>query len=445
MAFRALVINPWVTDFKLYDEWMHPVGLYFLMALLARHGADVHYVNCLERLPGQAAVRNGTGRYSCRPFPKPQLYKKILRRYKLYGVGEDDLIHRLNSAPRPDIVFMGSSMTYWLPGLQETARLVRNAFPAAPLVIGGAAARLIPEAVRQACPGAYVYEGSLFDPHAIRTSEIPWLQSLSALTANASLLPAFQLLTHANHGPALASLGCPYRCSYCASGLLHPRYVRRPADDVVRELAFLHRRFGVVNFAWYDDALLHENGAHFLALARGMRRAGLDSLSFHSPNGLNVRWITPAVLDAMKQTGFRTLRFGYESGARIFHRDIGGKTSRGELARKVSLALAAGFAGADMGVYIMSGLPGQTPMQVEEEIEFVASLCVQVKPVFLSPVPRTPLFQRYAEAHPVLGTSPLSQNDSFFITQLPNWDAASVQRIMDLAKSKNAMVRSPAP
>jgi hypothetical protein len=27
----ALVINPHAADFKLYDEWMHPLGLYLLI------------------------------------------------------------------------------------------------------------------------------------------------------------------------------------------------------------------------------------------------------------------------------------------------------------------------------------------------------------------------------------------------------------------------------
>ena len=144
-----------------------------------------------------------------------------------------------------------------------------------------------------------------------------------------------------------------------------------------------------------------------------MERTGL-SASFHAPNGLHVRWVTPQVLDAMKLAGFRTLRFGYESGSAAFYRDTRGKTNRNELARKVSLARQAGFAGADIGVYVMAGLPGQTFADVADEIEFVASLSVKAKPVFVSPVPKTPLFEQYAAAYPILLQTPLSQNDTFF-------------------------------
>ena len=45
---KILVINPYVTDFKLYDEWMHPLGLYFLMDILRKNGHSISYFNCLQ-------------------------------------------------------------------------------------------------------------------------------------------------------------------------------------------------------------------------------------------------------------------------------------------------------------------------------------------------------------------------------------------------------------
>jgi hypothetical protein len=437
MSFRALVINPWVVDFKLYDEWMHPVGLYFLVALLRRGGADVRYVNCLDRPENAAARPNGTGSFPARAFPKPALYKNVKRRYKLYGIPEDELASLLVSFPAPDAVFVGSSMTYWLPGLAETFRLVKSVHPRALVIVGGTSAQLIPAAVQNACPGAHLFRGTLFDQPAIRTSGIPFLSSLPTLTPADSLVPAFELLAHPRHGPALASLGCPYSCSYCASPILHRGYGSRPPTVVSEELAFLQERFGVENFAWYDDALLYDCGRHFLDLSRAMKQGGLP-VSFHAPNGLHVRWITPEVLDAMKHAGFRTLRFGYESGAAAFRRDTGGKASEHDLTAAVRLARRSGFTGHDIGVYLMAGLPGQTPADIAAEIEFVVSLSVKAKPVLLSPVPGTPLFERYAATYPILRETPLSHNDTFFITQLPGWDAESVQQVMDLAKAKNA-------
>ncbi len=437
MPFRALVINPWVTDFKLYDEWMHPIGLYFLIAMLRQNGAAVRYINCLGRQQGCAAKPHGTGAFESRPFPKPPLYRELKRVYKLYGIAEETLLQRLLSLPAPDAVFVGSSMTYWLPGLQETVRVLGRVFPGTPVVAGGTSAMLMPLAVKAALPGAHVFAGSMFDQAAIRNSAIPHFASLRALAPEGSLLPALELLTHAFHGPALASLGCPLRCSYCASGFLHPGYARRPIDVVVKELASLQDRFGVTNFAWYDDALLYNQGEHFLSLAAALASAGVRA-TFHAPNGLHVRWLTRRVLDTMRNSGFATVRFGYETGHAEFSSDTGAKVTRKELAQKTALAREAGFAGTSIGVYVMAGLAGQTPQQVAEELQFVASLSVKAKPVFVSPVPATPLFERYVRTFPQLERTPLFHNDSFFITQLPGWDSNAVQSIMDLAKACNA-------
>ena len=71
-----------------------------------------------------------------------------------------------------------------------------------------------------------------------------------------------------------------------------------------------------------------------------------------------------------------------------------------------------------------------------EDIEFIASLGVKAKPVFLSPVPQTPLFNFYSKTHPEITTNPRLHNDIFFITQIKNWGETAVSdirnRVMEL-------------
>ena len=139
----------------------------------------------------------------------------------------------------------------------------------------------------------------------------------------------------------------------------------------------------------------------------------------------------------MRACGFKTLRFGYESGSRAFSRDTNGKVCKEELEKKTGLALNTGFCEKDIGVYVMAGLSGQSPQDVADEIKFVASLSVKAKPVFFSPVPKTPLFEKYSRQFPQLLETPLFHNDTFFITRLPGWDGQAVQEIIDLAKWYN--------
>ena len=437
MSRSVVVINPWVADFKLYDEWMHPVGLYFLMSLLKRNGFEVHFFNCLERLPLGKEKRFATGDFEHREIPKPDLYRSIRRRYKIYGRSPRDFSSFLSSLGPPDAVFFGSGMTYWLPGLVETVRFVKNYFPRAPAVIGGVSAQLIPDHIKAALPGALVFQGSLFDESSLSASGIPVVSGLRHVEGEQTLLDAYQCLAGVRHGPVLSSLGCPMSCSYCASAALQKSFAVRKTEAVASEIEYLHHRFNVQHFAFVDDALLHFPEQNVIPLMKTLLGRGIK-VHFHTPNGLQVSRLSPEICGLMKKAGFCTLRFGYESGDVRHVRHTGAKALRKELALKIRMVKESGFPGRDIGVYVMAGFPGQSPADVAGEIEFVASLSVNAKPVFLSPVPRTKLFADYTEAYPELVKDPLWHNDSFFICRLPGWDAQAVQQIIDAAKKYNA-------
>ncbi|HON10739.1 MAG TPA: hypothetical protein PLE24_07715, partial [Chitinispirillaceae bacterium] len=71
---RVLVINPCVADFKLYDEWMHPAGLYLLLDILSRNNIETYYFDCLA--DGiRRAKRFGTGEFKSIETEKPDLYR----------------------------------------------------------------------------------------------------------------------------------------------------------------------------------------------------------------------------------------------------------------------------------------------------------------------------------------------------------------------------------
>ena len=159
MPKTALVINPWVTDFKLYDEWMHPIGLYFLISLLKFNGWDLHYINCLERDKNGKSKRHSTGDFPSKVINRPKVYKDIFRRYKQYGISEDLFTKKLHSISKPDIIFIGSSMTYWIKGLVNTVNKTKDIFPDVPIIIGGTSATLIPKILRRKLPDVDIFPG----------------------------------------------------------------------------------------------------------------------------------------------------------------------------------------------------------------------------------------------------------------------------------------------
>jgi hypothetical protein len=440
-ARRALVINPWATDFKLYDEWMHPTGLYALISLLRHNGWQVDFINCLDRGPYQRTKKYSTGEFPWIEQTAPAPLRAIPRRYKRYGIAAAELHQRLARLPRPDIVFLGSGMTYWIEGLAETLAAVERVMPGSRVVIGGIAATLMPDLLRMRFPRAIIHSGSLWDA-AGAFEPVPGL-ILHTAGWRQSMVPAFELLHTAHHGPAILTLGCPHSCTYCASKRLQPRAWFRDPALVADEIGFLVRQFGCTDFAFCDDALLYwAREALFVLLDHVTRR--FPGIRFHAPNGLHLRWLDREVAQRMVAAGCKTFRFGYESGRPEHARDTSSKAGRNQAAEKAALLRRIRDCSCDVGIYVMAGLPGQSRDQVIEDMRFIGSLGVKVKPVFLSPVPGSALFEEYARMIPGLRGDPHLHNDTFFITLLPGWSWTAVEEIRAIARELNNARVAPA-
>ncbi|HEX2959728.1 MAG TPA: B12-binding domain-containing radical SAM protein [Chitinispirillaceae bacterium] len=434
----ALLINPLVCDFKLYDEWMHPVGLYLLYDFLEKSGISTHFFNFLDPGFHTQKKKHGTGSFEYVEITKPDLYQSIKRKYKLYGRSAQSFITFLSTIPRPDIVCIGGTMTYWAPGIIETYKLIRQHLPETTILCGGIAAQLIPDYLAANMPCCKII-GNIERLQSISVPDINFGNlpiDLSRLSMN-SCLATYSSLPHA---PVLLSLGCPMRCSYCASGILQPNHQVRDIDIVISEVASIIEQRGTTDFAFYDDALLYQKESILFPFLERIGAPG-KKVRFHTPNGLHVRYMDNCILDKMIHAGLETLRFGYESGQSQHHTAVSGKVNREQLAKKVSMALASGFSGRQIGVYVMGGLPRQTPEDLCEEMDFIHSLGVSAKPVFISPVPGTALFKDYAASFPEIKTDPLWHNDTFFITNLECWDDAGIETIRQKARKLNSSLQ----
>ncbi len=428
---KIAVINPFVTDFKLYDEWMHPLGLYFLLTLLKKNGHDVSFFNCLQQSSKNSQRKFSTGRIDYVEIEKPAIYKEINRKYKLYGKPEDELKKFLQSIPYPDLICIGSMMTYWAPGVIETIRVIRELFTDIPIIIGGIAAQLIPDYFKAQVNNC-VIAGSLFN---LSSNNLP-ISLTQSLSPEDLLIDALSM-EKSPHGALLHSLGCPLLCSYCASKKLQPQYISRPLSVITKEIEFMITQMGIEDFAFYDDALLFKPELTLIPFLEYVKKEHFN-VRFHTPNGLHLRFINEDLAHLLRQSGFKTLRFGYESSAPKHHNDTCSKVFRDETAKKINIIKNSGFFPSEIGIYIMAGLRNQTPAEVLEEMDFIGSLGVNVKPVFLSPVPGTLLFHDYVQQYPQLLSDPLWHNDSFFITTLPGWDSAHVEEIRLRARKLNA-------
>jgi hypothetical protein len=330
-------------------------------------------------------------------------------------------------------------MTYWIDGLETTVSIINDIFPTTPCVIGGISATVMADILSKRFPHIRIFSGPVINNNSVFQTIHPDCVPLSTNGWQPSLVDAYRSIDTLSHGPILSSLGCPMKCSYCASSLLQPRFHFRPHATILHEIETVLKLHTITDFAFFDDALLYQPEKHIMPLLTAIIRTGYR-INLHAPNGLHIRWIDTELLQLMKKCGFITLRFGYESSDIRYQKETNAKTSRKLLETKIHCMLSAGFKPREIGIYVMGGLPGQSVSGMQEEVRFVASLNVPVKPVFLAPVPETGLFNYYVKEYPQLQYDPLFHNDTFFITQLPHWGIVAVEEIKSMVRELNQKI-----
>jgi radical SAM superfamily enzyme YgiQ (UPF0313 family) len=394
---NVLLINPWIYDFTAYDFWMKPLGLLTVASLIRRFTPHrVSFIDCLDRFhPGldraSAGKADGRGPFPKVEVPKPMAVRDVPRRFSRYGIPVSVFEEELARTPRPDAILLTSAMTYWYPGVQVVAELVRRRFGSVPVLLGGIYATLCPDHARAESGADLVVPGpagaTLFAALAAalgeRAAPCPGPHEPGDLPS-----PAFELIRNRTWLPVLTSRGCPLRCTFCASSLLNADFEQRPVGTVLAEILASHARFGTRHFAFYDDALLAGKLGHALPLFEGLAAAARP-LSFHTPNGLHVREVDGRTARLMRAAGVRSLYLSLESTDETFLHDRSPKASPGDLERALGELEGAGYDRGPVNVYLIMGLPGQDTAGVMDSVRFVRGLGATPRVAYFSPIPGT--------------------------------------------------------
>lgn len=419
---RVLLINPPIYDFAAFDLWAKPLGLLYAAARLESLGHEVRVIDCLDRrhrsvssVTGKHGPKNrrfATGSYYWTEKPKPAVLSDVPRIYKRFGIPEEALRREIESGPKPDVVGVTSAMTYWYPGVVEAVETARAVFGSVPVALGGIYATLCPSHAREAVrpdflvtgPGEHALAGIVAEVSGEEPppEEMPFSQLPN---------PAYHLLPHVESVAVLTGRGCPYRCSYCASGILAPRVERRTPESVVVEIQGYADNFGIRDAAFYDDALLWQADAHAKPILEQVaaRRLGVR---FHTPNGLQVRFIDSELARLMREAGFETVRLSLETVDPSLQSDWDDKVSLDEFLSGVEHLKNAGFTHANMGAYVMTGHPGEETEETLRSMAAAHSAGVAVRLAQYSPIPGTPQFERIRTAARANIDEPLLQNNT---------------------------------
>jgi radical SAM superfamily enzyme YgiQ (UPF0313 family) len=406
----VLLINPWIYDFAAHDYWSKPLGLLYLAGLLTDRGYRAAFVDCLaddpegpapDRVKRLRRRRHGKGHFRKTQLEKPDVLKGIPRQFGRYGISEKRFRSRLAGVQDPLAVLVTSGMTYWYPGPHRAIEIVKEMFPRVPVILGGIYATLLPGFARRFSGADHVLPGWAVRPL------LALLENLGGRSASGPEdfsdldrfpRPRYDLMAAPDAVALLTSRGCPFRCRFCASSIFSPRFQQRDPGRVYGDMVYYHETLGVRDMAFYDDALLVNKERHLVPLLKRLAAARMP-LRLHTPNGMHPDAIDAETALSMKEAGFSTIRLSLESTDLRRQREMQGKVSSRGLAEAARRLEEAGFPRQRIGVYVMMGLPGQIPREVEASIQFVHDLGVRIHLTSFTPIPGTAAWRDAVARH----------------------------------------------
>jgi radical SAM superfamily enzyme YgiQ (UPF0313 family) len=186
------------------------------------------------------------------------------------------------------------------------------------------------------------------------------------------------------------SRGCPATCNFCNTPEFWGTSIRfRSADSVLGEMRLLREQHGLTYFSFRDDTFTANRG-RVLELMAGIQQSALHPL-WNCQSRVNL--VDEDRLVAMKRAGCEFMQFGVEHGSERVLALLDKGTDLRHARRALGLVRKVGM---NVGIYLITGIPGETWADVEESAAFIRdtrpSDC-QISPLAL--YPGTRMFDQY--------------------------------------------------
>jgi len=385
---KVLLINPPIYDFAVYDFWMKPLGLLYLSSLLKKEGHQVHLLDATNRFDSYFKdVKSdsfGRGKIKFRKIPKPEVLREVPGNFKRYGLPAKIIRERIKDI-HPEVVMLTCSMTYWYPGLLEIKEIIKSLDYEPILILGGIYASLLPDHAKKLG----------FD--RIYSKKENYIEDIGLeIPKNFSWFPPpdYSQYSKLSYACLATSIGCPFSCPYCASPYLYGSKQDKETEQIAEEIFCLYKK-GIKIFVFYDDALLIPE-ERFINLCEKIKKKEM-AVSFFTPNGLHLRFISKDVARAMYETGFKEPRLSLETTDENIQKKLYTKTSNYEFVKAVENLTGTGYKKRDIYTYLLAGAPAIDFESVEQSILYVAKIGVKVTLAEFSPIPGTKMEEKLSD------------------------------------------------
>ncbi len=389
------------------------MGLLVVADILKKLDFEIDFIDCMDRLSPYFRTETrtdifGRGKYYYEVVNKPEIYKDVPRRYKRYGIPEKIFVDQTKKVKQPDIIFVTSSMTYWYPGVHRAISILKENFSKTPIVLGGLYATLCKEHAERNSQADFVIPG------AAEIELVRFLQDKGyskKTTDENSMCPDFSVYQNLKYGVIITSRGCPFRCTYCATKVLSPKYYSYDVELILQQIGYLAEKTN--NIAFFDDALLYNT--KFPHILEKMVAENLN-INLHSSNGLHCRFIDKEIARLMFRANFKTMYLSLETTNPDAQKSTGNKVNTDEFLRAVENLRQAGFTPDQIHTYLLYGMPGQSYEEIVTGIELCHRLGINPHLCEFSPIPYTEEFCKTGFTN---NTDPLYHNNHFYTWYYP--------------------------
>ncbi len=167
--------------------------------------------------------------------------------------------------------------------------------------------------------------------------------------------------------PVQTRRGCPLNCSYCSTGAIEGRALRRHSPEAIVRWIARWRKAGIHQFFFVDNTFNLPPSP-----AKEICRKLID-------HGLNIKWwsilypknVDKELVELMSKAGCEQVSIGFESGSERILKNMNKRFTLKEV-RQISRMLS------DHGIrrmgFLLLGSPGETRESVEESLVFADSL-----------------------------------------------------------------------
>jgi len=321
---------------------------------------------------------------------------------------------------QPDIVGITSTTLTYKSGL-KIAKIAKEACSGCLTVMGGSHVTFWDDKALQECPELDVIvrregENTLLeltqrveagenyynvlgttcrkDGKIVRNPDRPYIENLDDLPFPARhLWPMERLREYEDILYLATSRGCVYWCEFCTTVRMHGRkYRMRSPKNVVDELEFLHKTYGVDKFTFCDDAFTVDQ-----ARIEELCREILDrKFKIQWNCGTRVDMVTRELLVKMKEAGCISVWFGVESGSQQVLDAMKKGISTEQTIQVLGWVRELGLKPVPN---VILGFPGETRETAWKTIKFVEKISPDVVGFYnvATPFPGTPMYDLVKE------------------------------------------------